>query len=240
MTKPTIVTRAGKGTALTYEEQDANFTNLQNATVSIGGDTGSATSDLNGSLTISGGTGLSTAVSGSTLTINMDNTAVTAGSYTNANITVNSQGQVTAASNGSSGGSGASANSMTVSVLGNVTVPAGNFQPDIINYVIDFGTMYNAYNGSGVTLDLRNLQANYGVPYTFSFISNSTSSNTVYLFIRTVGDYGVTHTVNPNLLLTFNSSSHQVRMTVFPETMFANTVVPQRWFIENISGINAY
>lgn len=70
MAKPNITTRSGKGSALSYAELDANFENLQNATISVAADGNTITLDLNDTLTLNAGDNITFDTSGNTITIN--------------------------------------------------------------------------------------------------------------------------------------------------------------------------
>jgi hypothetical protein len=60
MTKPVIVKRLVKGSALTYAEHDLNFQNLADATITLTAGTGGTgvVSDLNGNITLVAGAGI--------------------------------------------------------------------------------------------------------------------------------------------------------------------------------------
>ena len=100
-----ITTNAtGHITAINVET--VTFPSAESYSFSADGDSGPAQTISSGdTLLILGGTALSSVASATdTITLNLDNTAVSAGSYTYASVTVDAQGRLTSASSGSAPG----------------------------------------------------------------------------------------------------------------------------------------
>lgn len=189
----TIVTRAGKGSALTWNEGDANFTNLNNAKIeNIVED---LTPQLGGSLDVNGQKIVS--VSNGNIEIEPNGTGdvyltadtVRVGdSNANATITTNGTGDLILNTN-----SGTNSGSITIqdAANGNISVTPNGTGQSKINNINYFETAYSLGTTSGtITPDVANgnvqtitLSGNL----TFSAFSNPVAGQSLTLIINTNG-----------------------------------------------------
>ena len=202
MAKPTIVTRASKGSALTWTEGDSNFTNLRDATLSVTDGTNTKALNLNDTLTFTAGTNVTLSVNATTGAVTINN-SMTAFNPANPGAI----GGTTAAAGTFTALTATGTTTLATSLGGILKATAGVISAATagIDYVAISGALGTPSSGTVTNLTGTasiNINGTVGAttPTTGSFTSISSSTSTTIKDLReTIATVTYASTITPNV-----------------------------------------